>query len=78
LVTLDFKPGSSIVDLINTYAMLSCKELVLDGNLASKRIDLPPGPPRSLDQLGALVKEEARKAAIHYRESPATIEARAR
>ncbi|HXU81777.1 MAG TPA: VCBS repeat-containing protein [Polyangia bacterium] len=78
LVKLDVKPGSSIVDLISMYASLSCKRLVLDDNLANKRIDLPPGPPRSLDQLEALVKEEARKAAIHYREDARTIEARAR
>jgi hypothetical protein len=78
LVVVDLKPGSSIVDLMGMYAMLSCKELILDGDLGGHRIDLPPGPPRSLDELGALLSAEAKKAGIQYREGPGTVEARPR
>jgi hypothetical protein len=74
LVIVDVKPRSSIVDLINMYATLSCKELVLNDDVGRHRIDVPPGPPRSLDQLSALLSEEARKAGLRYREGPSTVE----
>jgi hypothetical protein len=49
-----------------------------DGDLGGHRIDIPPGPPCSLDQLAALLSAEAKKAGIQYREGPGTVEARPR